>query len=550
MIRQLSIQNYVLIEHLDLRFDQGLTIITGETGAGKSILLGALGLVLGDRAESGVQSDESKKVVIEAHFDIRAYDLMHFFSDRDIDYHHDLIIRRELTPQGRSRGFVNDTPVGLQDLRYLGKQLMDVHQQFDQLDVMASSFQLMMLDALAGQRDLVAEYKLLWARWQEGIMAHSKMVEQAQAGIQEKDFLEFQIEELSIANLKEGELEKLEAEAIQLKHAETIKTNLNMAYSGLLDSDYAVVEQLRSMMRMLHPLRDISAPLSKLSERMDSLVIEVEDWVAEANQLANNTEGDPGRAEELEVRINMLNKLMHKHRVTDMDGLFDIFKSLQARLDTIANLDDQIEKLRLEIASLEAEVKKLAGRISEGRKSAAIPFVGDVENGLALLGMDKTRLRILIEPSDKYQASGGDQLSFEMAQGEKGKFATIRQAASGGETSRLALVIKSLVAAAIPLPTLVFDEIDAGVSGMVSMRMGDLLTTMAQNHQLIVITHSPQIAARAQTHLMVSKEEKQGKVTSRVEILAMSQRINAIAIMLSTDPPTPSAIANARELIG
>lgn len=550
MIRQLSIQNYVLIEHLDLRFDQGLTIITGETGAGKSILLGALGLVLGDRAESGVQSDESKKVVIEAHFDIRAYDLMHFFSDRDIDYHHDLIIRRELTPQGRSRGFVNDTPVGLQDLRYLGKQLMDVHQQFDQLDVMASSFQLMMLDALAGQRDLVAEYKLLWARWQEGIMAHSKMVEQAQAGIQEKDFLEFQIEELSIANLKEGELEKLEAEAIQLKHAETIKTNLNMAYSGLLDSDYAVVEQLRSMMRMLHPLRDISAPLSKLSERMDSLVIEVEDWAAEANQLANNTEGDPGRAEELEVRINMLNKLMHKHRVTDMDGLFDIFKSLQARLDTIANLDDQIEKLRLEIASLEAEVKKLAGRISEGRKSAAIPFVGDVENGLALLGMDKTRLRILIEPSDKYQASGGDQLSFEMAQGEKGKFATIRQAASGGETSRLALVIKSLVAAAIPLPTLVFDEIDAGVSGMVSMRMGDLLTTMAQNHQLIVITHSPQIAARAQTHLMVSKEEKQGKVTSRVEVLAMSQRINAIAIMLSTDPPTPSAIANARELIG
>lgn len=550
MIRQLTIQNYVLIEHLDLRFDQGLTIITGETGAGKSILLGALGLVLGDRAESGVQSDESKKVVIEAHFDIRAYDLKHFFTDRDIDYHHDLIIRRELTPQGRSRGFVNDTPVGLQDLRYLGKQLMDVHQQFDQLDVMSSAFQLMMLDALAGQRDLVSEYKQLWARWQEGMMAHSKMVDQARAGIQEKDFLEFQIEELSVASLKEGELEKLEAEAIQLKHAETIKTNLNMAYSGLLDSDYAVVEQLRSMMRMLHPLRDISTPLSKLSERMDSLVIEVEDWAAEASQLANNTEGDPGRAEELEVRINMLNKLMHKHRVTDMAGLFDIFKSLQAKLATIANLDDQIEKLSLEIASMEAGVKKLAGSISEGRRAAAIPFVTDVENGLALLGMDKTRLQILIEPSDKYQASGGDQLSFEMAQGEKGKFATIRQAASGGETSRLALVIKSLVAAAIPLPTLVFDEIDAGVSGMVSMRMGDLLTRMARNHQLIVITHSPQIAARAQTHLMVSKEEQQGKVTSRVEVLAMPQRINAIAIMLSTDPPTPSAIANARELIG
>lgn len=550
MIRQLTIQNYVLIEHLDLRFDKGLTIITGETGAGKSILLGALGLVLGDRAESGVHSDETRKVVIEAQFDIRAYDLKHFFSDRDIDYHHDLIIRRELTPQGRSRGFVNDTPVGLQDLRFLGKQLMDVHQQFDQLDVMASSFQLMMLDALAGQRDLVSEYKQLWERWQEGMIAHAKMVEQARAGIQEKDFLEFQIEELSVARLKEGELEELEAEATQLKHADTIKTNLNMAYSGLLDSDYAVVEQLRSIMRMLHPLSDISTPLTKLTERMDSLIIEVEDWAAEANLLANNTEGDPARAEELESRINMLNKLLHKHRVTDMAGLLDIFKSLQDKLDTIANLDDQIEKLSLEIASMEAGVKELAARISEGRKAAAIPFIGDVEQGLALLGMDKTRLRIHIEPSDKYQASGGDQLSFEMAQGEKGKFATIRQAASGGETSRLALIIKSLVAAAIPLPTLVFDEIDAGVSGMVSMRMGDLLTRMARNHQLIVITHSPQIAARAQTHLMVSKEEQQGKVNSRVDVLGLPERIHAIAIMLSTDPPTPSAIANARELIG
>jgi DNA repair protein RecN (Recombination protein N) len=301
---------------------------------------------------------------------------------------------------------------------------------------------------------------------------------------------------------------------------------------------------------MLHPLRDISTPLTKLTERMDSLIIEVEDWAAEANLLANNTEGDPARAEELESRINMLNKLLHKHRVTDMAGLLDIFKSLQDKLDTIANLDDQIEKLSLEIASMEAGVKELAARISEGRKAAAIPFIGDVEQGLALLGMDKTRLRIHIEPSDKYQASGGDQLSFEMAQGEKGKFATIRQAASGGETSRLALIIKSLVAAAIPLPTLVFDEIDAGVSGMVSMRMGDLLTRMARNHQLIVITHSPQIAARAQTHLMVSKEEQQGKVNSRVDVLGLPERIHAIAIMLSTDPPTPSAIANARELIG
>lgn len=550
MIRQLSIRNYVLIESLDLQFDEGLTIITGETGAGKSILLGALGLILGDRAETGTHFDPEQRVQVEATFDISAYGLEDLFLEYDLDYDPELLIRREINAQGRSRAFVNDSPVGLQVLKELGKRLIDIHQQFDQLDVLEPAFQIRMLDALAGQRKAAAACARLFSQWKESQSALSRLRAEVEAAGQEREFLEFQLEELRGLAPRAGELGSLEAEARALRHAGEIRQVLEEAQHFLLEDDRSALEQLRVLARSIQPLAAFNPALGPLADRLESQIIELRDWAEEASVLAERTEGDPERLAMVEDRLDRIAKLLVKHRVPDTDGLLLKMNDFAARLENLEHSGEHLQQLELEHAQLETAYRAAAADLRLGREAAAPPFVQRLQGMLAGLGMERTRLRLTVVDAPSPTPLGIDLVVFEMAQQEGARFAPVRQAASGGELSRLTLVIKSLVAAAIPLPTLVFDEIDAGVSGAVSMKVGDILSHMASEHQLIVITHSPQIAARAHKHLFVSKSPQEGQVLTKVSELQGEDRVRALATMLSTDPPTPAALANARDLMG
>ncbi len=549
MIRQLSIRNYLLIDHLDLHFDKGLTIITGETGAGKSILLGALGLILGERAGSGTHSDPDSKLLIEGTFAIADYHLQDFITEQELDYDTELIIRREINPQGRSRAFVNDTPVSLTVLRDLGRRLIDIHQQFDQLDVLEDAFQLQMLDALAGQQSARQSYVKAFRQWRLVEENLQRLRTAAEQFAQEQAFLQFQLDELTAANLQPGELTTLETEEKTLRHAEEIRQVLSQANTFLAEDERSAIEQMRQLSRLLHPLESFSPELEKLTRSLENHIIELRDWADEAEALAERTEGDPRRLAEVEQRLNFLNKLLHKHRVNDTDALLAKGQEYTDRLATLAHSDEEINRLEVERAQLEQTVRTQADILTKGREKAAPPFVKNVEKLLAGLGMERVKLQLTLSPSGTLTPSGQDSIQFEMAQQEGSRFASVKQAASGGELSRLTLVIKSLVAAAIPLPTLVFDEIDAGVSGAVSMKVGDILTQMARSHQLIVITHSPQIAARADKHLFVSKGQRNGQIRTQVQEISGEDRIRSLATMLSTDPPTPAALANARELM-
>lgn len=549
MIRQLSIRNYVLIEQLDLTFEPGLTIITGETGAGKSILLGALGLVLGDRAESGVHARPDTKVVIEAVFDIREYNLNALFAEQEWDWQPELILRREINAQGRSRAFVNDTPASLQSVRELGRRLIDIHQQFDQLDVLEEQFQLSMLDALAGQQALAARYREDYRAWRVAVETLAARRHNAANASRELDFLKFQLAELQSARLDAGELDKLETDAARLRHAEDIQVSMHHAATQLADSEYAALDQLREVSRLLQPLAELDEAINELAIRLVSAIIELEDWTKEARKVAERIESDPQKLDTLEQRLDLLNKLLQKHRVTDTDELIQLRDDLATRVAEIDHSDEALAGMEAEVQAAEAALHIQADTLSKNREKVAAAFVRDVEAGIAGLGMGRIRLTMELTPAGELLPTGADKLFFGMAQQEGGKFTSVRQAASGGELSRLTLVIKSLVAAAIPLPTLVFDEIDAGVSGAVSMKVGDILTRMAGKHQLLVITHSPQIAARANTHLYVSKDLHGGEVRTHVNKLSGDDRIYALATMLSTDPPGQAALANARELI-
>ncbi len=549
MIKRLSIRNYVLIDQLDLDFDPGLTIITGETGAGKSILLGALGLILGERAESGVQAREEEKAVIEGVFAIREYALTDFFSENDLEYHDDLIIRREIQPQGRSRAFINDSPASLAILKELGRKLIDVHQQFDQLDVLDDQFQLRMLDALAGQSNEVKAYAKVHQIWRQDLLALQQLEAEAASTDQERDFLQFQVDELLAAALQPGENDQLELEAKSLRHATEIRQLLDEAIVLIRQSDASPLDQLDTLSRLFSPLRSAHPRVDTLAERLESLRIELEDLAREMEDVAEDVEANPGRLSEVEARLNAINKLLLKHHVPDSDALILHQESLVVRLKNLEGRTEEIEKLKTKTRQLEKDLAQQANQIGHARRTFAEPFAKNVMARLSDLGMGSIRLSLDLDQTHRLTPNGQDSIRFQMSQQEGARLAPVKQVASGGELSRLTLVIKSLVAAAIPLPSLVFDEIDAGVSGAVSMKMGDLLSRMAQEHQLIVITHSPQIAARANSHLLVSKAPEKGEIRTRVSPLVGEDRIRAIAIMLSTDPPSNSAVANARELV-
>ena len=550
MIKKLLIQNYALIEALELEFPSGLTIITGETGAGKSILLGALGLIMGNRADSRSLFDENKKCVVEAYFSIEKYGLASFFENNEIDYEDDLIIRRELTPAGKSRSFINDTPVNLKTLQDLSAELIDLHQQFDTSDIHDQNFQLKMVDALADNAHLLANYRKEFREYAALKKQRDEIISMSQASQREIEFLNFQWDELDKANLQLGEEDSLEEELTRLTHAEDIKRILGATFSQLEESETSILTQLSSVAQSLSQVRRFDDVVGRLYERLATSQIELRELSRDIENRYDAIEYDPDRLKTVQERLDMLNRLLNKHLVANIGELIKFRSQLASRLESFANRNMDIAAIEARISHLQNHLEQVANALNE-RRIAVIPsFEDKIHQRLSLLALENARLEVHCQSVEDLGPNGKDSVFFLFAANRGSRMLPIKDVASGGELSRLALVIKSLVASAIPLPTLIFDEIDAGISGDVALKMGNILRTLSNEHQVITITHSPQVAAKADTHYFVYKEEMPERTLTCVKSLDKEGRIFSIASMLSQNPPSAFAIENAKELLG
>jgi len=549
MIHKLIIRNFAIIDVLEIDFSEKLTIITGETGAGKSILLGALGLIMGNRADNVSLYNPELKCTVEGHFYIADYGLQSFFETNELDYEDILVVRREITPQGKSRAFINDTPVNLKVLSQLSGSIIDLHLQFDTLDIHEISFQLRMLDALANTKILLKHYQFQYKQYQQHIKELEILEEKNRKSAKEVEFIQFQLKEFSKAELKENEQATLESNLLVLNNAEIIKKNASQVVHLLTNSDMSIIDQIKEANRNIFSVQKFNADLGNLSERLENIIEEIRDVSNELETIADKTEFDAELANEIQERLNLIYKLLKKHQVSDVNELIQLQIDLENQLKQYTDLDSEISNITTAIQALEKELWSTANELSAKRKAIIEEFEQKIHNKLALLSMEHAKLKVSIEESKKLTPTGIDLVEFLFAPNKGSKFLPIKDVASGGELSRLTLVTKSLVASAIPLPTLIFDEIDTGISGDVALRMGNVLQELSANHQVVSITHSPQIAAKANSHYFVFKKELEDRTVTNVKKLDDQERIIVIAEMLSSKPPTTSAIENAKELL-
>lgn len=550
MIQRLTIQNYAIINHLEIDFSPGLTIITGETGAGKSILLGALGLIMGKRADTKALYSPETKCIIEAFFDISQYRLEPFLDENDIDYDGpEVVIRREILPSGKSRAFVNDSPANLQLLQDLADKLLDLHQQFDTLDLHKNAFQLQMIDALAGNHTLLVEYAEEFRQLQTLRKEHASLIQQRDQTAREEEFLRFQFEELSAANLKPGEGAGLEEELDRLTNAEEIKRTAGNVAQALNETDPSAIDQLNDMAVSLANLTKFHSGLNTAHQRFRELIIELADLSQDLQSIAEETEHDEERLLVVEQRLDMLYRLQAKHQVGSVEELISITSSFASRLESISDSSAKISSLETLIKQQEETLVRKAETLRAQRQKVIPAFETTVSERLHGLNMPHARLNARLEPLEQLNETGLDHMEILFSANKGTMLNPIRDVASGGEMARLTLVIKSLVAGAIPLPTIIFDEIDTGVSGDVALRMGQILRSLSDSHQVVSITHSPQIASKADDHYFVYKEVQDERTVTKVRKLDDEGRIRAIAVMLSSNPPSESALENARELI-
>ena len=550
MIQSLHIKNYALIEALDIRFPKGLTIITGETGAGKSIILGALGLIMGDRADTKALFNPESKCVIEGRFRVGNYGLRSFFEDQDLDYEEELIIRREITPSGKSRAFVNDTPANLKVLQRLSAVLIDLHQQFDTLDIHQMGFQLRLLDALADNQQRLGQYQTDFSAYQKDRRQLERLQQQNATANQELEFKRFQLNELEEAMLLPDEQDMLEREFSSLSHAEDTKRTTAEAFQFLCESEQSIVDQLQVLTQSLQPAAKVDAKVEELQQRLLGLTEELNDIGNALERHAEATDFDPERIQELQARLDQLYRLQKKHQVSSNAELLGIQEQLRAEVNEYENIDGEIERLTRQVSKAEGQLREQAAVISRFRQEVAPGFAEQVAHTLADLAMPAAVLKVDFKPLAELSNTGLDEVQFLFSANRGSEPKPIKNVASGGELSRLTLVTKSLVASAMALPTLIFDEIDSGVSGDVALKMGHILHDLSAHHQVVVITHSPQVAARADEHFFVYKKEEEQRTSTKVRQLQTEERIRAIATMLSQNPPSDSALENARELIG
>lgn len=549
MLEHLTISNYALIESLEVDFTSGLHCITGETGAGKSILLGAIGLILGNRADTKVLFDENSKCMVEARFRLKKNYLKPFFDAEELDYDPELIIRREISPSGKSRAFINDTPVNLNLLQELSSQLVDLHQQFDTRNLNDKETQLHYLDALAGTEKVLSEYQNKWKTYRE-LTRELRLFEKEEEDIRkEHDFLSFQLEELEKWNLRADEQQELEEETDLLSNAEDIKRVLLEGGSMLIDSDPSLTDRIQNILREVENLSVDLKELNEIKSRLAENLEELKDVGQSMLNKGERTDFDPARLEELNERLSGIYRLQQKHGVQTIAELLEIEESTALRIQEINRRTGNSIQLKKQLASLNEELSVLAFELTKLRKQKSLEFEQQIQISLAGLHMEHARLKVQIDPADDFNITGKDEVQFLFATNKGSGFLPIKQIASGGELSRLSLCIKSLVASSVELPTLIFDEIDTGVSGAVAMKMGEMLFHLAEHHQVFTITHSPQIASQATTHFYVEKETSEERTYTRLSRLDSEGRVNEIAKMLSGDPPASTAIENARTLL-
>lgn len=550
MLKNIEIQNYAIIDKLSIGFTDGLTIITGETGAGKSILLGALELIRGKRADSKVLYNQDIKCYVEATFDVKVYDLKSYFEDEGIDYHDEMIIRREIAPNGKSRAFVNDSPVTLDVLQVLAEQLVDIHQQFDTLDIQKPAFQMQILDALADNKALLAEYSTMYKSYRQTLHNYNELIIRNQNANQEIEFLNFQMQEFHQANLKEGELEQLESILQKLTASEDIKKIHALLGQVLEDNEYAVNNQIQSILNQYTGIKDLDSTYSSLYDRIFSVREELKDIAKEAMRIYESTDYDEEMIQSVSQRLNTINRMLKKHNVNTLDLLLEISADIQSKLEGYSDLTSHIQELQSQITDIESKLGILAEQLSNRRKKVITDLENNVHSMLVVLSMEHAFIKVSLDAVSNFTPTGKDEVTFLFSPNKGSAFLPLKDTVSGGEMSRLTLCIKSLVAGALTLPTLILDEIDAGISGDVAQKMGGVLADMAKSHQIICITHSPQIAAKAQTHYWVHKYYKEHRTVTAIRQLSTDERIIEIAKMLSGNPPTETAKANARELIG
>ena len=549
MIKRLSIRNYAIIEEVEVKFSKKLTIITGETGAGKSIMLGAIGLIMGDRADTRTLKNPHKKCVIEAYFDVLHYNLKDFFEQNDLDYDTEVVLRREITPSGKSRAFVNDTPVRLPLMRELSRRMIDLHRQFDTLDLHSEAFQLRMVDALAGNKDVLDDYQELFKDFQKNKRQLNKFIQQSEQNEKEMDFLNFQLDELSNAELDVNEQAELEEELAQLTNAESIKQVLSASYLQMIESETAIVDQLSELSNQVATIKAFHKSLPNLHAKFEGLIYELEDIAKEYNDISENVEFDEERIGEINERLDSIYRLQTKHKVSSIGELIEIQTELEEKVQGFGDLSEQIVELEQIIDKQEGKLREMAVILAEKRHAVTSDFESKIQELLAQLSMVHARLKIDIKTLEELNDTGLNSVQFMFSANKGGRLDLIKNVASGGELSRLTLCTKSLVADAIPLPTLIFDEIDTGVSGDVAKRMAIILRQLSNNHQVISITHTPQIAAKADKHFFVYKEVIGETTSANVKKLSKEERIQELAIMLSGNPPSEYAVSNAMDLL-
>ena len=552
MLQKLHIQNYAIIDEIEIDFSGMLNIITGETGAGKSILMGALSLILGERAESGALLNREKKCVVEGFFVAgNKKDVKQFLELNELDAEEELVIRREIGVNGKSRAFVNDTPVNLEQLRQLSSMLVDLHQQFDSLELGESSFQRQVLDALAGHAALLQQYQLLYRQWRENKKGLDALQYQKKQFTAAHDYNKFLFDELDSANFKENELEELDSELKLLGNAENIKGALGAVTQALTEGESPIVQQLKSVLHQLQSYTSYHAGLPSLLERLQSAQIELDDIAGEVERINDHVQYDAQRIELVSERISQGYKLLKKHGAQNTTELLALQAQLSDKLQAILNIDDAIVVKEKETALLYEQAMTAALQLSANRKKQIKPLEKKVNDLLAKVGMPNARLQVDLQGAREavLQDDGFDTIEFLFDANKSNRFEPVRKVASGGELSRLMLCIKSLVAQSLDLPTLIFDEIDTGISGEAAKQVGLIMKDLAKARQLIAITHQPQIAGKADAHFFVYKEIRGNAVKTNIRLLSQDERITAIAQMLSGEKPTAAALQNAREMV-
>ena len=556
MLQKLSINNYALIDNLEISFDGGLNILTGETGAGKSIILGALSLILGQRAESRYFFNQQKKCVIEGTFKIGAFHLKHFFEDNDLDYEAETVLRREISADGKSRAFVNDTPVNLNSLKALGEKLIDIHSQHATLEINDPEFQLLVVDAVAKHDDLLSDYRAKFRGYKKSTAKLQQLIEESDKAKADLDYYQFQFDELEKVAIVADEQELLEQELYSLNNAGEIKRNLQGAFYLMEDGEASAIIQLREAGHQLLALEKFNPLIAELHQRLNSSVIELKDIAAEIETIEQRTHTNEARAEEVNTRLSLIYNLQKKHRVDTNAELLQLQDELSDKIQQAVFGDEAIEKLRTQLGLDRKELEELATQLSVNRKKVIPAIEKQVLQTLGEMGMNNSNLKIELStptghnsPLGGLGADGLDVVRFLFTANKGHALSEMSKVASGGELSRLMLSIKSLIAQNTALPTIIFDEIDTGVSGEVANQVGQIMEKLSDNLQVITITHLPQIASKGQSHYFVYKDDEAATTYTRIKQLNKDERILEIAKMLSGDKPGESALQNARELL-